>query len=127
MHEVYNFLIKHIEKKINKKILLENYIKILTIFSPIIPHLTSECLENLNIKEKLKWPEYKENNYRDLKIEYVIQINGKKRSLIHAEIDLSEKLLLELVKSHKVVDKYLTDKVIKKVIFVKNRLMNILI
>ena len=79
------------------------------------------------IKEKLKWPEYKENNYRDLKIEYVIQINGKKRSLIHAEIDLSEKLLLELVKSHKVVDKYLTDKVIKKVIFVKNRLMNILI
>ena len=44
MYETYNFLIKHIEKDINSKDLLDNYKKILTIFSPIIPHLTSECL-----------------------------------------------------------------------------------
>ena len=47
MYETYNFLIKHIEKDINSKDLLDNYKKILTIFSPIIPHLTSECLHDI--------------------------------------------------------------------------------
>ena len=51
----------------------------------------------------------------------------KKRSLINAEIDLRQELLFELVKKDKLLDKYLKDLSVKKVIFVKNRLMNILV
>ena len=56
MYETYNFLIKHIEKDINSKDLYDNYKKILTIFSPIIPHLASECLYDIGFKQNLNWP-----------------------------------------------------------------------
>ena len=65
-------------------------------------------------------------SFKNLKIGYVIQINGKKRSIINANKDLSENDVLSLVKKDKLVDKYLTNKTITKIIFVKNRLMNIL-
>ena len=45
MHETYNFLNKIIDKKFNKKVLIENYKKILIIMSPVIPHIINECFE----------------------------------------------------------------------------------
>ena len=65
MYETYNFLIKHIEKNISPKDLYENYIKILTMFSPIIPHFTSECLVDIGFKEKIVWPEIDKNYLTD--------------------------------------------------------------
>ena len=127
MHETYNFLIKHLEKKTNSKDLLACYKKILVVFSPVLPHLTNECLEELKINENLEWPNFDEKYLVEDKIEYVIQINGKKRSLISAIKDVEEKVLLEIVKNDTLLNKYLKDTKIKKIIFVKNRLMNILL
>ena len=45
MHETYNFLNKILNRKINKKVLIENYKKILIIMSPVIPHIINECFE----------------------------------------------------------------------------------
>ena len=127
MHETYNFLSKNLNHFVNTNDVYECYIKILLIFSPVLPHLISECLEDLKYKEKSTWPkvekEYLENN----KVDYVIQINGKKRSLIQAGKDLDKDNLFVLVKNDKLLDKYLNNVSIKKIIFVKNRLMNILI
>jgi len=127
MYETYNFLIKHIEKNINTKNLLENYTKILISFSPVVPHLASECLFDLGHSNKLIWPsvnkEYLKNDY----IDYVVQINGRKRTIVKAEKDLKEENILNIAKNEKLLDKYLFGKSIKKVIFVKNRLINILI
>jgi len=127
MYEVYNFLIKHTEKKINSKDLLENYKKILTIFSPVIPHFTSECMSDLGFNEKLNWPKVNDDYLKSENIDYVIQINGKKRTIINAEKDLEEEKILNIAKNEKLLDKYLNNKSIKKVIFVKNRLINILV
>ena len=127
MHETYNFLIKHLEKETNSKDLLACYKKILVVFSPVLPHLTNECLEELKINENLEWPNTDKKYLVEDKIEYVIQINGKKRSLISAIKDVEEKVLLELVENDTLLNKYLKDTKIKKIIFVKNRLMNILL
>ena len=127
MYEAYNFLIKHIEKNINQKDLLENYKKILTSFSPIIPHLTSECLIDIGCDKKLNWPLINKDYLKNENIDYVVQINGKKRTIINAEINLKEDKILNIAKNEKLLDKYLNNKSIKKVIFVKNRLINILV
>ena len=127
MYETYNFLIKHIEKNINPKNLLENYKKILITFSPIIPHLANECLLNINSDQKLKWPIANKDYLKNENIDYVIQINGKKRMIINAEINLKEEKILNIAKNEKLLDKYLNNKSIKKIIFVKNRLINILV
>ena len=68
----------------------------------------------------------KKNYLENEKIDYVIQINGKKRTIINAEKDLKEGDILNIAKNEKLLDKYLNKKSIKKVIFVKNRLINIL-
>jgi len=127
MHETYNFLLKQLNKEINSKDLAECYKKILIIFSPILPHLINECLEEMNFEKNLSWPLIEEKYLENTKIDYVIQINGKKRSLINAEKDLNQELLFELVKKDEILDKYLKNLSVKKIIFVENRLMNILI
>jgi Leucyl-tRNA synthetase len=127
MYETYNFLTKHIEKNIDSKNLLENYTKILMTFSPIIPHLTNECLIDIGYKEKLNWPIINEAYLKDKNIDYVVQINGKKRTTVMAEKDLNEENILNIAKNEKLLDKYLKNKSIKKIIFVKNRLINILV
>tara|TARA_B100001287_G_C22584738_1_gene482665 strand:- start:79 stop:1044 length:966 start_codon:yes stop_codon:yes gene_type:complete len=127
MHETYNFLLKQLNKEINSKDLAECYKKILIIFSPILPHLINECLEEMNFEKNLSWPLIEEKYLENTKIDYVIQINGKKRSLINAEKDLNQELLFELVKKDEILDKYLKNLSVKKIIFVENRLMNILV
>ena len=127
MYETYNFLIKHIEKDINSKDLYDNYKKILTIFSPIIPHLASECLYDIGTNQNLNWPTVNQKYLKNENIDYVIQVNGKKRTVINAQIDIEQDKILNIAKNDNLLDKYLKNKSIKKVIFVKNRLLNILI
>ena len=127
MYETYNYLINFIKSVKNLKNLEENYRKILICFSPVIPHLTNECLDDLGLNNNIKWPEYDEKILEKEDVKFVIQINGKKRAILNTKKEILEKDLLEIVKEDKTVNKYLKDKNIKKVIFVKNRLMNILI
>ena len=61
------------------------------------------------------------------KINIVIQINGKKRGLINTKLDLEELDLFKLVKKDQNIYKYISDKEIKKKIYIKNKLMNIII
>ena len=127
MYETYNFLINYIKTKKKIKNLKENYRKILICFCPIIPHFSYECLKDLELSTDLKWPDFDKSVLSEEKINFVIQINGKKRAILNEKKDITETILLEKLKKDKIVNKYLNKKEIKKIIFVKNRLINILI
>ena len=126
LYETYNFLSDIINEKINGKILFKNYQKILILICPLIPHFSSECLESLNISEKIEWPDIDESKLKSNQVNYVIQFDGKKRGNVLSKLDLNEKeLLVEILKEDK-LKKYLEGKKIKKSFFVKNKLINIL-
>jgi leucyl-tRNA synthetase len=127
IYETYNFLNKEIEKNISAKSLKNNYIKILILFAPAIPHYTSECLEELGSIDNVAWPKTNTSLLLEDKIDYVVQINGKKRAVLNENRDINEESLLHKLKSNKLTEKYLKDQTIRKIIFVKNRLINILI
>ena len=127
LHEMYAFLNKEIENQYTKKTLEENFSKILTVMMPIIPHFVLECMQLNNFDTQQKWPTFDENLLVEDKIKFVIQINGKKRAIIDSEKDTDEKKLLELVKKDNLLVKYIMNKDFKKIIFVKNKLINILI
>ncbi len=127
MYETYNYLVNYIKKKRNIKNLKNNYIKILTCFNPVIPHFVNECLFDLKSKIELNWPKFDRDVLDKENIKYVIQINSKKRSILNEKKDISERDLLEIIKKDKMLEKYLTNRSFKKIIFVKNRLINILI
>ena len=89
--------------------------------------MISECLSEIGYNDKNDWPKIEVRYLEKSEIGFVIQINGKKRFLINAEKDISEDNLFDMVKKEKLLEKYLNNTNIKKIIFVKNRLMNILI
>ena len=126
LYEMYNFLIKEVEKPIKSEILIENYRKILILMSPFIPHFTSECLSNIEKKDN-KWPVVSKELIIEENINFVVQINGKKRALLNVKRDTNEKNILEEILSNQNTKKLLQDQKILKTIFVSNRLINIIL
>ena len=127
IYEIYNFLNKEIVNDIDNNFLRKNYIKILTIISPAIPHFSHECLEDLGCDEKLNWPLVDKNLLDEDKVDYVIQINGRKRAILNENRDIDQENLLSKVKTNKLLNKHLENKSINKIIFIKNKLMNLLV
>ena len=126
-HELHSALFKELKNQYTKSSLLENYSKILITMSPIIPHFANECLEILNNKDNSKWPISIKELLVENSVNYVIQINGKKRAVINSIRDTSEKDLFELIKNNSATKKYIENKVIKKRIFIPNKLINIIL
>ena len=126
LHEMYSFMNKEINKPYTKNTLIENYQKILIAISPIIPHFSNECLNLMNIKE-FKWPKIDESILREKITNIVIQINGKKRGLIQTELDISEDKLFEKIQNDETLTKYFKEKKMKRKIYIKNKLINIII
>ena len=127
IYEIYNFFNKEIERKIENKSLKECYKKILILCTPAIPHFASECLLELGYTDQLKWPNVDTNLIDENNIDYVVQINGKKRLILNESRDLDQNQLMDRIKLNTVSEKYLKNKKIYKIIFVKNRLINLLV
>ena len=127
IYEIYNFFNKEIERKIENKSLKECYKKILILCTPAIPHFASECLLELGYTDQLKWPNVDTNLIDENNIDYVVQINGKKRLILNESRDLDQDQLMDRIKLNTVSEKYLKNKKIYKIIFVKNRLINLLV
>ena len=125
-HEIYSFFKKILDENKNYENLENNYKKILTVMSPVTPHLISECLDKLGNKYPLKWPEVKVEYLKTNESVIVIQINGKKRNTLTLKEELNEKGLLDLIKQMKLVDKYIENQKIVKTIYIKNKLINII-
>ena len=126
LHETYNFLSKEINN-LDIKDLEKNYSNILILMFPILPHLTAECLKDLKNDQDISWPSVEKEYLVEKYVNIVIQINGKKKSLIKIEKDLDDKKLLENVKKDKKISSFLANKSIFKHIIVKNKLINLII
>ena len=126
LHEMYSFMHRQIDKPYTKKTLFQNYQKILIAMTPIVPHFANECLNLLNIKD-FNWSEYDESLLKEDIINIVIQVNGKKRGLVETEPNLSEEKLFEIIKNDETLMKHFDEKNIKRKIYIKDKLMNIII
>ncbi len=127
LYEIYNFFSDKVKQDLNKENLLENYIKILKIMNPIIPHFSNECLEQLKFKDKLTWPEVDKSVLIKNEFMIVIQINGKKKDLIKVNKEINEEELLKKIYNNEKIMKFLNKSKIKKTIFIKNKLINLII
>jgi leucyl-tRNA synthetase len=127
LYETYNFLIKLINKPLNKDNLLKNYTEILKIMTPVVPHFASECLEDLGNKEKIFWPKVNEKYLVKESVNVVLQINGKKRAIIVSKKDVNKEILINEIKNNNSYSKYLENKKIKRSIYIKDRLINLIL
>ena len=125
-HEIYSVLNKIVKIKIKKEIWIENFSKILITMTPVIPHFTNECLEKLNKNKAVFWPDINKNILIQNTINFVVQVNGKKRGLLKLKKDTEKSKVLNEVNNDEKIKNFLNDKLIKNYIFVPNRLINII-
>ena len=102
----------------------------LQILSPFAPHMTEELWSVLGEKKSINlstWPKWDEKLIKDDEIKIMIQVNGKVRSEIMVPADETEENITTEALKNGAIQKYLEGKSPKKVIYVKNRLVNIVV
>ncbi len=113
------------------KYLLKYFLNsVILILYPFIPHVCSEAFEILNgsLIENEPWPEIIDTGYVRENCNIAVQINGKMRDLIIADINSDESEVLNIALDSAKIKKYVENKsLIKKTIYVKNKLLSIII
>ena len=127
LYEIYNFLNKITEHKLDHANLINNYEKILKVMMPITPHLASECLSEINKNHDYEWPIIEEKFLEKELITIVIQVNGKKRDILNSSKSLSEADIIKEIKNIEKLKKFFTGKEIKKTIYIKDKIINLII
>tara|TARA_A100000164_G_C21929279_1_gene784752 strand:- start:2269 stop:3216 length:948 start_codon:yes stop_codon:yes gene_type:complete len=128
-YEAYNFLNKELDNPISKKVLIENYYNLLKLLSPFVPHFASECLSNFSKFQKIdyNWPKINKELLEKETVNFVVQINGKKREILDIVKNLSENEVLEIINNNEKLFKYIKDQKILKKIFVQNKIINLIV
>ena len=126
-HEIYGFFTKLLEEEKHFENLKENYIKILTVMMPVAPHLINECLHKVHSSNNVKWPEVEKEFIQSDKSNIVVQINGKKRAILEIDRGTEEQDIIKTINKNKLLEKYIENKKILKTIYVKDKIINIII
>ena len=129
--ELVNNLTKYFQQDQSNSIILINGIKtILKLLSPFTPHITQKIWSELGEQTLImqeSWPEVDATALEESKKEIIIQINGKLRGKITVNIDDDELKIRDMILQDNNLKKYLFDKDIQKVIYVKGKLVNYVI
>ena len=126
-HEAYAFYKTISNDKINYINLKNNFKKLIILMMPFVPHITNECFEKFKFEKKYKWPEVDKNYLNNDNSKIIIQVNGKKRSIIFTKKDLGEKDIVNEIKEKSLIQKYLDNRKILKTIYIKNKIINFII
>jgi len=126
--ELLNEMIKYNQSKdFDKEVLLEGIETILKMLSPITPHICQELWNSFNKNSSLideSWPKVDNDALLESKKEIIVQINGKLRGKITIETNQNEDEVNAIVNLDEKIHGYLKDSDIKKIIYIKNKLIN---
>ena len=109
----------------NSKIILK---PLLILLSPFAPHLSEELWELMGNKRSVSdepYPEHDEKYLEERFFDYPIAFNGKRRFNKKFSLDLKEKQIEKQILSEHQTEKYLNNKSVKRVIIIKNKIINI--
>ncbi len=111
--------------KCNKREILRD---LCIVLSPYAPHITEECWKLLGENESItfaKYPAYKEEYLIESEFAYPVSFNGKTRLNILMPLDISEDDAKAIVLANEEVQKQLGGKEVRKFIFVRGKIVNI--
>ena len=112
------------------KVLDKNVLnKFLILLNPFAPHIAEELNQKIGFNQitSLDWPAFDKSLVIDEKIIIAVQFNGKKRGTLEVISGSGEDEILELLRSSKFGDKYLSQGQIIKVIHIPDKIINVII
>ncbi|MEN6524653.1 MAG: class I tRNA ligase family protein, partial [Anaerolineaceae bacterium] len=102
----------------------------LRMLAPIAPHISEELWELIGNRYSVHlqaWPVVDEEAAAEEKITLVVQINGKLRDRIDVPVDIADEDAKNLAMNSENVKKFMEGKTPRQVIYVKGRLVNIVV
>lgn len=105
---------------------IEDFIRLL---APFAPHICEEIWEILGHNSSIvfeEWPLYDDSKMQKSSVTIVIQVLSKIRAKVDIPAGLSESEVLEIAKSEPNVQKFIEGKQIRKIIFVQDKLINLI-
>lgn len=102
---------------------------LLLLLNPVAPHITEELWQVVGFSGMLnqaKFPGYDSSKLKETIVEIPVQINGKVRGKIVADVEADEKTVLELAKENENIKLFLNG-IIVKVIYVKGKILNLVV
>ncbi len=118
------------EMEKQEKLSVTDYKSLIILLSPFAPHLAEELWKGIGSKKSIsleEWPSYDKTLISEETINLIVQINGKVRDKIKVASGISEEQAKEKAFELEKIKQWLSNKEIKKVIFVPNKLINIVI
>jgi len=118
------------ELEIGEAVTREHYETYLQLLAPFAPHITEELWSALGNKKSIHaepWPKFDPAFLVESKTRMAVQINGKTRSEIEVDSDVSDEEIKEIALNLEQVKKWLNGKVPSRIIVVKRRLVNIVV
>jgi leucyl-tRNA synthetase len=113
--------------KCNKKEILE---PLLILLTPYAPHIAEELYHALGNTESVLnayYPKLENKYLTESEKEYPISINGKMRTTMVISLDATQEEVEKIVLNNDVVQKWINGKMPKKIIYVRNKMVNVVI
>jgi leucyl-tRNA synthetase len=111
----------------HKREILEPLVILLTSYAP---HIAEELWQQLSVQGSVldaSFPRYEEKYLVESEKEYPVSINGKVRTNINISLDAAQPQVEEIVLANDIVQKWLEGKQPKKIIYVKGKMINVVI
>ncbi|MFC1808161.1 leucine--tRNA ligase, partial [Candidatus Omnitrophota bacterium] len=100
------------------------------LLAPFVPHIAEELWERLGYEPSIfsqQWPVFDKSKTAQDTIVLPVQINGKVRSRIEVDVDITDGQLKETVLSDEKIKEWLKDQDIRKFVVVPKKLVSIVI
>ncbi len=114
------------EEKISK----EHYEILVQLLAPFAPHVTEELWAGFGNKISVHaaaWPAFDPKKLTESTVTMTIQVNGKMRGTLECAADTGDATVQKMALDKPEIAKWTKDRVVKKVIIIKNKLINIVV
>jgi leucyl-tRNA synthetase len=102
----------------------------LILMAPFAPHFAEELWQRTGHQPSIffqKWPKWDEAYTMFDTVSVPVQINGKHRGTITVKVEASEDAVIETAINDPAISRYIDGKQIRKKVYVKNRILNIVV
>jgi len=113
--------------KCHKRSVLE---PLLVLLTPYAPHIAAELWNLIGHTDSIldaSYPEFEAKYVAETSKEYPVSINGKLRTTMNIALDAAQPMVEKMVLENEVVQKWLEGKPPKKIIFVKGKMVNVVV
>ncbi len=115
------------DAKCTKKAILEN---VLILLAPYAPHVAEELWHTLGNQTSVldaAYPVFEEKYIKESSKEYPVSINGKVRTNIPISLEATQQEVQDIVLKNEIVQKWMDGKPMKKLIYVKGKMINVVV